>query len=108
MPLTRGAEFMHIYLGNLSRKLTETDVREQFEAFGEVVSVSLVKDRRSGVSRGFGYVEMVSTEEGQAAIEALKGQILDGKMMDIVESDPPPGKGKKGGFKGKGKKRRKF
>ncbi len=98
---------MNIYVGNLSRKLTETEVREQFEAFGEVVSVNLVKDRRSGVSRGFGYVEMTSEEEGQAAIDALKGQILDGKMLDVVESGPPPGKGKKGGFKG-GKKRRRF
>ena len=99
---------MHIYIGNLSRKLTETDIREQFEAFGEVASVSLVKDRRSGVSRGFGTVVMESETEGQAAIEGLKGQILDGKIMDVVESAPQPGKGKKGGSKGGGKKRRRL
>jgi len=102
-----GAGLMNIYIGNLSRKITEAELREQFEPFGKVVAVNLVKDRRSGVPRGFGYVEMESPEEGQAAIEGLKGQILDGRMMDVTESSPP-GKGKKGGFKGGGKKRRRF
>lgn len=97
---------MNIYVGNLSRKLTEAELRQQFEVFGEVTSVKLAKDRRNGVSKGFGSVVMPSSEEGQAAIEGLKGQILDGKIMDVTES-APSGKGKKGGFKGGGKKRRK-
>ncbi len=97
---------MNIYIGNLSRKLTETEIRQQFEAFGEVTSVKLAKDRRNGVSRGFGSIVMPSTEEGQAAIEALSGQILDGKIMDVTES-APSGKGNKGSFKGGGKKHRK-
>lgn len=95
---------MNIYIGNLSRDVTEVELREQFEKFGRVDSASIVKDRR-GVSKGFAYVEMDSADEGQAAMEALKGQMLDGRTMDIVES-APPSKGKKG-FKG-GKKRRRF
>ena len=95
---------MNIYIGNLSRDVTEIELRQQFEKFGRVDSASVVKDRR-GVSKGFGFVEMDSSDEGQAAIEALKGQMLDGRTMDIVESNPPS-KGKKG-FKG-GKKRRRF
>jgi len=95
---------MNIYIGNLSRDITEVELREQFEKFGRVDSASVVTDRR-GVSKGFGFVEMDSSDEGQAAIEALKGQMLDGRTMDIVESNPPS-KGKKG-FKG-GKKRRRF
>lgn len=98
---------MNIYIGNLSREITETELQEQFEAFGKVESVSIVKDKRSGVSRGFGFVEMPSPEEGQAAIDGLKGQILDGRTMDVTESGPPP-KGKKKNFKGGGKKRRRF
>ncbi len=98
---------MNIYVGNLSRGTTEEDIKNQFETFGKVVSVSLVKDRRSGVSRGFGFVEMDSDEEGQAAIDGLKDTTLDGRTMDVTESAPPL-KGKKGGgFKGGGKKRRK-
>lgn len=107
MPVAKGTGLIYIYIGNLSRKLTESEVRAQFEPFGEVASVKLVKDRRSGVSRGFGTVVMESEEAGRAAIEGLKGQVLDGKMLDVVESNPPSGKGKKGGFKGN-KKRRKF
>ncbi len=96
---------MNIYIGNLAREITEAELREQFEAFGKVVSVNLIKDRRSGVSRGFGFVEMESPEEGTAAINGLKDTMLDGRTMDVTES-APQGKGKKGGFKGGGKKRR--
>ena len=95
---------MNIYIGNLSRMINEVELREQFEAFGEVVSINLIKDRRSGVSRGFGFVEMGSEEEGQAAIDGLKDRILDGRTMDVTES-APPSKGKKGSFKKAGKKR---
>ena len=95
---------MHIYVGNLSRKISDAELQQQFEAFGTVTKVNIAKDRRNGVSKGFGTVEMESQQEGQAAIEALRGQILDGKIMDVVESEPP-GKGKKG-FKGGGKKRK--
>ena len=97
---------MNIYIGNLSRDVTEVELRQQFEPFGKVDTASIVTDRR-GVSKGFGFIEMDSPEEGQAAIEALKGQMLDGRTMDIVESNPTS-KGKKGGFKKGGKKRRRF
>ncbi len=98
---------MNIYVGNLSHDITETILQEQFEAFGKVTSVKIMKDKRSGVSRGYGFVEMDSEEEGQAAIDSLKDQMLDGRTMDITLSSPPF-KGKKGGFKGGGKKRRRF
>ena len=97
---------MNIYIGNLSRDVTEVELRQQFEKFGRVDSASVVKDRR-GVSKGFGFIVMDSPEEGQAAINTLKGQMLNGRTMDIVESNPPS-KSKKGGFKGGGKKRRRF
>ena len=96
---------MNIYIGNLSRKLTEAELREQFEAFGKVSAVAIAKDRRNGVSKGFGTVEMESREEGQAAIDGLRGRVLDGKVMDVTESAPIR-KGKKG-FKGGKKKHRK-
>ncbi len=99
---------MHIYIGNLSRAITDAQLQECFEAYGTVTKVNIAKDRRNQVSKGFGTVEMESDEEGQAAIDGLKGQLLDGKIMDVVESGPPPGKKKKGGFKGGGKKRRRF
>ena len=97
---------MNIYIGNLSRKLTEIELREQFEAYGKVIGVAIAKDRRNGVSKGFGTVEMESREEGLAAIDGLRGQVLDGKVMDVTESEPIR-KGKKGGFKGGKKKHRK-
>lgn len=96
---------MNIYIGNLARDVTEAELRQQFEPFGKVETASVVTDRR-GVSKGFGFVEMPSPDEGQAAIDALKGQMLNERTMDIVESNPPS-KGKKG-FKGGGKKRRRF
>lgn len=95
---------MNIYIGNLAKETTETDIREEFEAFGKVSSVSIARSKRNGVSKGFAHVEMASREEGLAAIDALKGQELNGRTMDVTEA-PPPSKGKKG-FKGGSKKRR--
>ena len=97
---------MNIYVGNLSRDVTEADLRQAFEAFGKVVSVSMVRDRR-GQPKGFAFVEMSSREEGLAAIEELKGKSLNGRIMDVVEASPPPGKGKRGGaFRGGRRRRR--
>ena len=99
---------MNIYVGNLSRDITETILQEQFEVFGKVTSVKIMKDKRSGVSRGYGFVEMDSEEEGQTAVDSLKDQMLDGRTMDVTVSNPPFKGKKKGGFKGGGKKRRRF
>ncbi len=87
---------MDIHVGNLSRELGETELRQEFEKFGRVVAIRLVKDRHSGVSRGFGFVEMAERDEGLAAIQGLNGQELAGRTMDVSEARPSGG-GKKGG-----------
>ncbi|HIE16764.1 MAG TPA: RNA-binding protein [Dehalococcoidia bacterium] len=79
---------MNIYVGNLSREVTEKELREEFMAFGEVTSVNLIKDKYSGQSRGFGFVEMPSASEGQAAIDGLKGKTLKGRTLDVGEARP--------------------
>jgi len=79
---------MNIYVGNLSREVTEKELREEFMAFGEVTSVNLIKDKYSGQSRGFGFVEMPSASEGQAAIDGLKGKTLKGRTLDVGEAHP--------------------
>lgn len=91
---------MNIYVGNLATEVTEDDLRQAFEAFGQVSSVSVVRDRSSGVSRGFAFVEMPASSEGQAAIEGLNRQQLQGRTLDINESRPRDGRrggGRSGG-----------
>ena len=67
---------MNIYVGNLSYDATDEGLRQAFEAYGEVVSVNIIRDKNTGRSRGFGFVEMASDEAGQAAIEGLNGSEL--------------------------------
>ena len=92
---------MNIHIGNLSSGVTEEDLRKEFEAFGQVTSVQIVKDRRSGQSRGFAFVEMASQAEGDAAIASLQGKLLDNRTLDVSESRPRTNKGG-GGFGGRG------
>ena len=96
---------MNIYVGNLSREVTDEELRQEFEAFGKVASVNIIKDRYSGQSRGFGFVEMATKEEGQAAIDGLKGKSLKGRELDVSEARPRT-EGRRGGFGGGGKRRR--
>ena len=79
---------MNIYVGNLAREVTEEELREEFAAFGEVQSVAVIKDKYSGQSRGFGFVEMSSQSEGQAAIDGLAGKTLKERTLDISEARP--------------------
>ena len=79
---------MNIYVGNLPREATETDLREAFQAFGQVASVAIIKDKFTGESRGFGFVEMPSKTEAQAAITALNGQELKGRALTVNEARP--------------------
>lgn len=79
---------MRIYVGNLSYNVTEEELRQEFGAFGEVESVSLVTDRFSGRPRGFGFVDMPSKEEGDAAIESLNGKMLDYRAVVVNEARP--------------------
>ncbi|MDD5399368.1 MAG: RNA-binding protein [Dehalococcoidia bacterium] len=98
---------MNIFLGNLARDVTEEDIRAEFAPFGEVTSVSIVKDKYSGQPRGFAFVEMANKDEGEAAIAALKGKQFKERTLDISESRPRDNRGGGGGrFGGKRKPQR--
>jgi RNA recognition motif-containing protein len=77
---------MNIYAGNLSPDVTDDDLKKAFEAFGQVESVNVIKDKFSGAPRGFGFVEMPSKEEAQSAIEGLNGTDLKGKSLTVNEA----------------------
>lgn len=79
---------MNIYVGNLSRDVTEEDLQEAFGAFGQVASVNIIKDKFSGESRGFGFVEMPEKAEAQAAIADLNGKDLKGQTLNVNEARP--------------------
>lgn len=91
---------MKIYIGNMSYETTEDDLRQAFEAFGEVVSVNIITDRDSGRPKGFGFVEMGSKEEATAAIEALNGQDLKGRQVNVNEARPRNTDNRRGGGRG--------
>jgi len=100
---------MNIYVGNLSRDVTEDDLKQAFEAFGQVESANVIKDRFSGESRGFGFVEMPSKNEALAAIAGVNGKDLKGRVIIVNEARPKTGDrrgggGRRGGFGG-GKRR---
>ena len=81
---------MNIYVGNLSHDVTDEDLRQEFEAFGQVESASVIKDKFSGESRGFGFVEMPSKEEASAAITGLQERDLKGMKINVNEARPRP------------------
>ena len=87
---------MNIYVGNLSRDVTEEDLRQTFEAFGKVESVTIIKDKFSGESRGFGFVEMPAKAEAQSAITGVNGKELKGRPLKVNEARPSP-QGRRGG-----------
>ena len=97
---------MKIYVGNLSYEVTEDDLRQAFAAFGPVESVAIIKDRSTGQSKGFGFVEMPSKEEGQAAITGMNGKEIKGRTLNVNEALPrtekPGGGGGRGGYGGGG------
>jgi cold-inducible RNA-binding protein len=79
---------MKIFIGNLSYNVTEGDLRQLFEAYGQVTSAAIVKDRESNKSRGFGFVEMPAESEAQAAILSLNGTALKGRNITTNEARP--------------------
>lgn len=79
---------MKLYVGNLSFNTTESSLRVAFEPFGQVTSASIVMDRETGRSRGFGFVEFSSADEGNAAIEGMHGKNLDGRDLTVNEARP--------------------
>ncbi|MCG8619395.1 MAG: RNA-binding protein [Desulfobacterales bacterium] len=89
---------MKIYIGNFVDRITEDTIRTMFEAFGEVESVKIIKDRFSGRSRGYGFVEMPSNAEADKAIKALNGNIVEKKPMKVNHADSGGKKKKKKRF----------
>lgn len=82
---------MKIYVGNLPYEATEQELRDEFATFGEVGSVNIIKDRYTGRSRGFGFVEMTSVSEGQAAIAGLNGKTFKDQTLTVNAARPPSG-----------------
>jgi len=91
---------MNIYVGNLSHDVTDEDLRQEFETFGQVESATVIKDKFSGESRGFGFVEMPSKEEAAAAITGLEERELKGRKINVNEAKPRPAGGRGGGGRG--------
>jgi len=81
---------MNIYVSNLSYGVNDTDLRDLFAEYGEITSAKVIMDRESGRSRGFGFVEMTSDEEGQKAIDELNGAEFDGKNISVNVAKPRP------------------
>jgi RNA recognition motif-containing protein len=79
---------MNIYVGNLSRHVTEETLRSLFEEFGAVTSVKLIKDKFTGAPKGFAFVEMGSSNEAQQAIAALNGKEVEGQRLRVNEARP--------------------
>jgi cold-inducible RNA-binding protein len=93
----------NIYVGNLSYEATEDDIRSAFQAHGEVSSVSIIMDKMTGRSRGFGFVEMPESTQAQAAISALNLQEIRGRAITVNEARPKTeGGGGRGGYGGGG------
>lgn len=90
---------MNIYVGNLSWTMTEDDLRSLFEQHGTVSSVKIVKDRETGRSRGFGFVDMPDDNQGQAALTSLYDTEVMGRKIIVNESQTKPEGGGGGGFK---------
>ena len=79
---------MNIYVGNLSYQMTNEELQGLFEQFGEVSRVNIIKDRETGRSKGFGFVEMVEEVAGKKAIEALDGEESNGRNLRVNEARP--------------------
>lgn len=97
----------NIFVGNLSFGVTEDAVRSLFEQHGSIERVNIIKDRDTGQSRGFGFVEMTGAEEAQRAIAALDGKELEGRPLKVNEARPREDRGFGGGaYRSNGGKRR--
>jgi RNA recognition motif-containing protein len=79
---------MNIYVGNLSYEITDDDVRDIFSPHGEISSVSIIKDKHSGQSKGFGFVEMPNQAEAEEAIKALNESDLKGRNIKVNQAKP--------------------
>ena len=87
---------MNIYVGNLSFDVSEENLQQVFGPFGQISAITIIKDKYSGQSRGFGFVEMPNQAEAQAAIENLNGKEMLGRQMSVNEARPRTDRGKSG------------
>ena len=91
---------MNIYVGSLSFDVNEDELRQAFEEYGQVESIKIIKDRYTGESRGFGFVEMPANKEAVSAIEGLNGKELKGRILKVNEArQRTQGRGGRGGFR---------
>jgi RNA recognition motif-containing protein len=95
---------VNIYVGNMAQSVSEDDLREAFEAFGQVESATVIRDKLTSESKGFGFVEMPSKDEARSAIEGLNGKELKGQALAVNEARPRS-EGRRGGGRGGGGKR---
>ena len=93
---------MNIYVGNLTYETTEEELREEFAAFGDVTSVSIIKDKYSGQSKGFAFVEMPLLSAGQAAINGLNGKMLNNRQLAVSGARPRTDNRSRGSYGGSG------
>jgi RNA recognition motif-containing protein len=96
---------VNIYVGSFSKNVTEEDLRQAFESFGQVESVVIIKDKFSGESRGFGFIEMPSKTEASSAIDGLNGKELKGRTLTVNEARPRSESSRgRGGGRGSGRR----
>jgi cold-inducible RNA-binding protein len=92
----------NIFVGNLSFNTSEEELRQLFEPYGQVDRVSIMTDRDTGRSRGFGFVEMASNEDGEKAIAGLNGSQVGGRTLNVNEARPKTDRGDRGDRGGRG------
>jgi RNA recognition motif-containing protein len=104
---------MKIYVGNLTHEVTEEELREEFQTFGQVATVDIIKDKFTGRPKGFAFVEMPTVSEGQAAIAGLSGKVLQDRTLTVNTARPRTEGGgvryqgdRRGGGFGGGRRRR--
>jgi RNA recognition motif-containing protein len=98
---------MNLYVGNLSYRLTEDELKQAFEEYGQVSSCTIIKDRATGESKGFGFLEMPERSEAETAMQNLNGRDLKGRKLNVNEARPRSesgggGGGGRGGYGGGG------
>jgi cold-inducible RNA-binding protein len=95
---------MNIYIGNLVRDVTDDELKTTFTPFGEITSINIIKDKFSGESKGFAFIEMKKKDEGEAAIRGLNGKDLRGRPMTVNEARPKSDHDRRPGTGGYGRR----
>ena len=97
---------MNIYVGNLEREVTEDELKQAFEEFGEVASVKIIKDMYSGQSKGFGFIEMPNNAHALNAMKEVSGKVMNGRPIRVSEARPRRSQSRHGGRGGGGYRQR--